>query len=510
MKAQKIFTWCLLCAGLLFTGCIKDPIHVAKPEATIIGKYELRNGDELGTLTLTGVVEYKTKYVKGSLAWKDPSLTFHEIGEEQVEWIFTPAESMFAGLEGKIGITVLPKIDDPSLGLKPTVSITGIYQLPTDDPLGSMILSGNVEYNGRPVEGKLEWKNSSLTFPEAGEEQVDWIFTPSDKYLYAVVEGKITITVTPSIYVSGVQMNHEGKLVSKIWKNEDHLYTLGTNDADIGNMVFSNGHLYTCGSEKNKNQIKVSKIWKDGNLLYTLTNGVYEAEANSMIFAEGHLYTCGYEKNKEGIEVAKIWRGGRLYYTLTDGALSAVAGGITISNGQLYTCGYQFNEKGIENAKIWKDNKLLYRLTDGTKPTYAYSIMIVDDMIYTLGKEYINGNYVAKVWKNNRVLFTTDENLNTENFGMTISNDHIYQCVGERSKESGGETTLKILKDGKLLYTLTDGSHYAHAYSIKVSGDDVYTCGVENVNNVPIGKVWKNDTLLYSKRGVTFMDIVIN
>lgn len=43
-----------------------------------------------------------------------------------------------------------------------------------------------------------------------------------------------------------------------------------------------------------------------------------------------------------------------------------------------------------------------------------------------------------------------------------------------------------------------------------VSEGDIYTCGVENNNNTPIGKVWKNGSLLYSKRGVTYVGILLD
>lgn len=230
-------------------------------------------------------------------------------------------------------------INDPIQVALPTVKITGTNELPRGEELGKLTLAGSVRYNGRQVQGTLTWKDTSIRFDEVGEYPVEWIFTPEEP-MYAAVEGVIDITVIPSTYVCGVELNRNGKHVVKIWKN--------------------------------------------GNVLYTLTDGQYDAGVGNMIFSNGHLYTCGY----------------------------------------------QINERRIENAKIWKDNELLYWLTDGTKPTYAYTVQIVDGLLYTSGKEYYHGNYVAKVWKNNIVLHTTDENINTEPFGMAISNNHIYQCVG--------------------------------------------------------------------------------
>ena len=54
-------------------------------------------------------------------------------------------------------------------------------------------------------------------------------------------------------------------------------------------------------------------------------------------------------------------------------------------------------------------------------------------------------------------------------------------------------------KDGTVLHTLTDGTLYAYAESVCVSGSDVYVCGVEEVSeNVHMLQVWKNGKVLHS------------
>lgn len=377
MKTKNIFTSYLLCAALLFTGCVEDPIYVAQPTVTITGTYELHTGDALSTLTL----------------------------------------------------------------------------------------AGSVEYNGQQAEGTLAWKDASTTYQEAGEQQAEWRFTPADKSLYAVVEGKTGVTVVPSVYACGIY-NYSG---TKVWKNGNIFYEQP--NASFFHLLISEGNIFTTGYTK-KNGNRIIRISKNGTLLYTLTDGTYDAGWGKMEFSDGHIYICGCEKEESQKFVAKIWKDENLLYTLNTLTNNIYEGNITpisleVVNGTLYTAGYDYN---------------------------------------------IYGRYVVKVWKNNKEIYTTDENLSNEILDMVISNEHIYLCVKESNyNQSGYNCTIKVLKDGKLLYKLTDGSHFAHAYSMVVSGGDVYTCGFEDFKtNVRTGKIWKNDTLLYSTDGIEYTDIAVN
>lgn len=368
MKARIFYTGCLLCASLLFTSCAKDSIHFARPTVTITGNYELHKGEELGTLKPAGSVEYNGQQVEGTLAWKDASITYHETGEQQAEWVFTPAEES----------------------------------------------------------------------------------------LYAVVEGKTVVTVMPDIYACGAYQDGQG-----------------------------------------------TKVWKNGNILYERPDNGYTIVSIS----EGNIFTSGFT-----IQLylrPMICKNGTLLYSLSDGSNAVYFGNWVVSDGHIYVCGYEKNENQKQVVKIWKDDIPLYTLTDGSKDAFpGHSIAIVDGSLYTLSEEYSNSKCVTKIWKNDKVLYKTDESLDTKAIDMAISNGHIYLCVKEKS---GNDSTIKVLKDGKPLYKLTDGSHFAQAYSMVVSGGDVYTCGFEDFKtNVRTGKIWKNDTLLYSTDGVSYTDIAVD
>ena len=55
-----------------------------------------------------------------------------------------------------------------------------------------------------------------------------------------------------------------------------------------------------------------------------------------------------------------------------------------------------------------------------------------------------------------------------------------------------------VWKNGRTLYTLTDGKRYAGAYSVFVSDGVVYTAGVEYNGTKDVAKVWRNGTVLHS------------
>src|SRR5690606_28810740 len=79
----------------------------------------------------------------------------------------------------------------------------------------------------------------------------------------------------------------------------------------------------------------------------------------------------------------------------------------------------------------------------------------------------------------------------------TGNNVTIYTAGGHENENA------KVWKDGKLLY---DFSGAKFAYSVYVSGNDVYTAGGN-----PIAKVWKNDKLLYDlPDGIIANAVIVN
>ncbi len=79
---------------------------------------------------------------------------------------------------------------------------------------------------------------------------------------------------------------------------------------------------------------------------------------------------------------------------------------------------------------------------------------------------------------------------------LTVNPD-IY-VAGYEQKENNPDVAV-VWKNGKKLYSLTDGKRYAEAWSVFVSDGVVYTAGEEgSENGKDVAKVWKNGTVLHA------------
>lgn len=66
------------------------------------------------------------------------------------------------------------------------------------DKLFTLIPTGTATFNGKPVEGTFAWSNkynAETTVDNAGVNEFDVVFTPTNTDLYATVTGKVTVTV---------------------------------------------------------------------------------------------------------------------------------------------------------------------------------------------------------------------------------------------------------------------------------------------------------------------------
>jgi hypothetical protein len=207
------------------------------------------------------------------------------------------------------------------------------------------------------------------------------------------------------VYAAGCESNNpQGKLVATVWKNGKVLYRLtnGSFDADAYSLYVSGGDVYAGGWEQNSHGKKVAAVWKNGRLLYSLTNENFDAEVESLYVTSGDVYAAGYEKNSQCKCVATVWKNGRLLYSLTN---------------------ENFNTR--HRAVVHHDGRYLYRLTNENFNTAACSLYVSGGDVYVAGWErntqgdyvyddwssYIGceepmpDNFVATVWKNDKVLY---------------------------------------------------------------------------------------------------------
>lgn len=163
----------------------------------------------------------------------------------------------------------------------------------------------------------------------------------------------------------------------------------------------------------------------------------------------------------------------------------------------IYVAGSEQNSSGINVAKVWKNDKVLYTLTNGERVGNAYCLLVSGSDVYVAGSERGSSfSYVAKVWKNEVAQDLTSGAREAQARSVSVSGSDVY-AVGEEL--SGARSIAKVWKNGEELYPLTDGEHISKAMSVSVSGGDIYVAGYENTPSwKTVAKVWKNDKELYA------------
>lgn len=100
-------------------------------------------------------------------------------------------ESGFAGAYKAVVTATTADKDAPTITPNPINATYG-------DKLFTLIPTGTATFNGKPVEGTFAWSNkynAETTVGNAGVNEFDVVFTPTNTDLYATVTGKVTVTV---------------------------------------------------------------------------------------------------------------------------------------------------------------------------------------------------------------------------------------------------------------------------------------------------------------------------
>ena len=256
-------------------------------------------------------------------------------------------------------------------------------------------------------------------------------------------------------------------------------------------------------------QLPYGVLWKNGipadrdsmNL-----NDTYElyslAVSNNDVFMAGWgpRAEATYWKNENRIALTPAYNPPNLN-------ILATATSIAVSGNNVYVSGSQYEQLsatgGWSNvfAEYWKNGNQV-KLTDGSKDTYTTSIAVSGADVYVAGSDiaYVNGadvTGVAKYWKNGTLVNLTDGSTGAEANSIAVSGTDVYvagtQWDGNVIQYSNGYTIYhrnpiaKYWKNGRPV-NLTDGSKWAEAKSIAVSGNDVYVAGFED----GVAKYWKN------------------
>jgi hypothetical protein len=201
--------------------------------------------------------------------------------------------------------------------------------------------------------------------------------------------------------------------------------------------------------------------------------------------------------NDADAEVATFWNDGQAV-VLGAGTDPSYATSIAVSGTDIYAAGVEGNGTN-DVAKYWK-NGAPVDLTDGTQRGFANSVVVAEPDVYVAGGEQTSNATVAKYWKNGAAVVLPDLGHGALAQSIFVSGNDVY-AAGWQGKTTQLDPTHTLhtqvatyWKNG-VPTELTDGTALSIAYSIFVSGADVYVAGFACQTLAPncaIATYWKN------------------
>ena len=286
---------------------------------------------------------------------------------------------------------------------------------------------------------------------------------------------------------------------SPVQLNIDDLQPNFRKSARALSIAVSGNNVYVAGYQlwfsPARGYIPTGVFWKNGiSADRDSMNIVDTYELSSLVVSNNDTYMAGwgpfnratYWKNENPIALTPAYSPSTLN-------IIADATSIVVSGNDVYVSGTQQEELspvgGFSNtiAEYWKNGNQV-KLTDGSKNTYTTSIAVSGTDVYVAGSDE---DRVAKYWKNGTLVNLTDGLTGAEANSIAVSGIDVYvagtQWDGISTGNGDRYSIAKYWKNGNPV-NLTDGSKWAEAKSIAVSGNDVYVAGFED----GVAKYWKN------------------
>lgn len=156
----------------------------------------------------------------------------------------------------------------------------------------------------------------------------------------------------------------------------------------------------------------------------------------------------------------------------------------------VYVAGYEHNGPvGSSSthavAKLWK-NGIPVNLSDGSRSTFPASVFVQGNDVFVCGNEENNNVPMAMYWKNGIPFKLSPGIINTVALSITVVGNDVY--VAGFSMTMGGSHAM-YWKNGNPVYLSYSTYGYSSAYSIAVSGSDIYVAGQDDVGQAVY---WKN------------------
>lgn len=166
---------------------------------------------------------------------------------------------------------------------------------------------------------------------------------------------------------------------------------------------------------------------------------------------------------------------------------------VAASGPVVYVVGGQtFN--GTQRVRVWKDG-VGTSLTNGTYYSGGSSVFVKGNTLHVAGSQTI-GNIRASSWKIENGIELPTPGLNETNNdayanSIFVSDNNDIYIAGQENHGASVGTIAKIWKNGVATHLSTVNGA---AFSVFVSGSDVYAAGYESTSEGWVAKSWKNGT----------------
>lgn len=227
--------------------------------------------------------------------------------------------------------------------------------------------------------------------------------------------------------------------------------------------------------------------WKNDEI-HQVNNTEGSSSATSIAVQGNDVYLAGYSSNTSGEKIITFWKNGVPTYlknlgnSTADGAL-----GIAVHGNDVYVIGR------TERATLWKNGVASYISND--ENSFAYAITITNT-----GDIYIGGRNDRRAcyWKNGTLVYAGEKDRDSWAFTMCVSGSDVYTAGYINEDNSSAVFISPVYWKNNIITKLPiiNGLHSLRALGIAVNGSDVYLAGTGMHSGPPIGYVkalyWKN------------------
>lgn len=248
--------------------------------------------------------------------------------------------------------------------------------------------------------------------------------------------------------------------------------------------------VYIAGTTTGKKSLgPIAAYWENGktNILGIDAVGDYSA-ANSLTIVDTYVYVGGNSNNSNNVDVACYWLNGAHHPVSSVPCCTASeAYSIAVSGNDVYLAGsgpYLANTA----ATYWKNGTL--NVLPASVESIASSIAVRGNDVHVVG---VDSN-AAVYWKNGVATKLTPPNYQSFGSGaysLFVSGSDVYITGYEAADNNGSpERFATYWKNGVATHVGRDATN--HFNSIFVSGNDIYLAGSSTVDGTNVATYWKN------------------